>query len=163
MTEKEFEHIAQRMRPQLIEMASSFLGSEAQAEDVAQESLIRLWLLRKRVGDTAHDAEALLVRMTKNICVDTWRRQQLEKTLVSGSILAPNTQPMADDDNTRMLQIAISHLPPSEQRLFRMRQELDMDIQQIAATTGIHPRSVSAIISSARKNIIEQLKKGGIL
>lgn len=163
MTEKEFEHIAQRMRPQLIEMASSFLGSEAQAEDVAQESLIRLWLLRKRVGDTAHDAEALLVRMTKNICVDTWRRQQLEKTLVSGSILAPNTQPMADDDNTRMLQIAISHLPPSEQRLFRMRQELDMDIQQIAAITGIHPRSVSAIISSARKKIIEQLKKGGIL
>lgn len=162
MTEKEFEHIAQRMRSQLIKIGSSFFANEAQAEDAAQESLIRLWLLRDRVGDTTH-AEALLVRMTKNICVDTWRRQQLEKTLVSDSILAPNTQPMADDDNTRMLQIAISHLPPSEQRLFRMRQELDMDIQQIAATTGIHPRSVSAIISNARKNIIEQLKKGGIL
>ena len=163
MTEQEFEYTAQRMRPQLIEMAYSFFDNEAQAEDAAQESLIRLWLLRDRVGNTTDNAEALLVRMMKNVCISMWRKQQLERTLVSDPISTTNVQPMADDDNTRMLQIAISHLPYSEQQLFRMRQELDMGIQQIAAITGIHPRSVSVILSSARKKIIEQLKKGGIL
>lgn len=162
MKEIEFEHIAQRMRPQLKEIGCSFFDNEAQAEDVAQEALVRLWLLRDRIGESDH-VEALLVRMTKNICVSQWREQQQQVKLRSGNVLTTAVHPMADDDNTRMLQLAISHLKPSEQRLFRMRQELGMDVSQIAATTGIHPRSVSAIISNARKNIIEQLKKGGIL
>ena len=162
MTEMEFEHTAQRMRPQVIKVGHSFFGNEAQAEDVAQEALVRLWLMRDRVNDIAH-AEALLVRMAKNICVNLWREQQAQVRTITDSVLAPDAQPMADDDNARMLQLAISRLPASEQRLFRMRQELDMDVQQIAATTGIHPGSVRVIISNARKNIIKQLKKGGIL
>ena len=162
MTELEFEHTAQRMRPRLIEMGHSFFGNEAQAEDVAQEALVRLWLLRDRLGD-AVQTEALLVRMTKNICISQCRKQKRQMALLSGDIPYTDVHPMAEDDNIRMLQRAISLLPPSEQRLFRMRQELDMEVPQIAAATGIHPRSVSVIISNARKKIIEQLKKGGIL
>ena len=160
MTEQEFEHIALQMRPRLIALGRSFFDHDALAEDVAQEALIRLWLVRNEFEGSA---EALLVRMAKNICVSQWRKEQQQSSIVADSALAPDAQPMADDDNARMLQLAISRLPTSEQRLFRMRQELDMDVQQIAATTGIHPRSVSAIISNARKNIIEQLKRGGIL
>ena len=145
-----------------MEVGRSFFGDEASAEDVVQEALARLWLLRDRV-DAVAKAEALLLRMTKNICVSLWREQRQQAAAVERRVLAADVQPMADDDNVRMLQLAISRLTPSEQKLFRMRQELDMDIPQIAATTGIHPRSVSVIISNARKNIIEQLKKGGIL
>ena len=162
MTEKDFEHTAQRIRPRLIELGRSFFGSEAQAEDAAQEALVRLWVLRDKVKDSTY-AESLLVRMMKNICVSMWREHQKQTNLQTDSILDSEIQPMENDENTRMLQLAISNLPPSEQRLFRMRQELEMDIQQIAATTGILPRSVSVIISNARRKIIEQLKKGGIL
>ena len=162
MTEKEFEQTAQRMRPRLIEVGRSFFGGMAQAEDVAQEALVRLWLLRDRIADVSH-AEALLVRMTKNVCIGLCREQRQQVAYLDGCALATNVEPMADDENVRMLQLAISRLTSSEQRLFRMRQDLGMDIPQIAATTGIHPRSVSTIISNARKNIIEQLKKGGIL
>ena len=162
MTEQEFEQTARQMRPRLIELGRSFLGDEGQAEDIVQEALVRLWLLRDRV-DTVMRAEALLRRMTKNLCVSLWRERRQQATDTDGSVLAADVQPMADDENTRALQLAISQLAPSEQRLFRMRQELDMDIPQIAATTGIHPRSVSVIISNARRNIIKQLKKGGIL
>ena len=162
MTELEFEHTAQRMRSRLIEMGHSFFGNEAQAEDVAQEALVRLWLMRGKV-DGVTQAEALLVRMTKNICISQWRKQEQQVAALTDNIADTDVHPMADDDNIRMLQLAISLLPSSEQRLFRMRQELDMDIPQIAAATGIHPRSVSAIISNARKKIIEHLKKGGIL
>lgn len=162
MTEQEFEHTAQRMRPRLLEVGRSFFGSEAQAEDAVQEALVRLWLLRNKVDDMSH-AEALLVRMVKNVCVGMWREHRRQKSLRNDCMLATSVQPMADDDNVRVLQQIVSRLQPSEQRLFRMRQELNMDIPQIAATTGIHPRSVSVIISNARKKIIEQLKKGGIL
>ena len=162
MSEKEFEQTAQRMRPRLIEVGRSFFGNDAQAEDATQEALERLWLLRDRIVNVSH-AEALLVRMTKNICVSLWREQRQQVAGTDGHTPATIIEPMADDENGRMLQLAISRLAPSERRLFLMRQDLGMDIPQIAATTGILPRSVSVIISNARKNIIEQLKKGGIL
>ena len=78
-------------------------------------------------------------------------------------VLAEEHLPMSDDDNNRMLQQAIATLAPTEQRLFRMRHELEMDIPQIAAATGLLPRSISAIVSGARRKILEQLKKGGML
>ena len=162
MTEKEFEQTAQRMRPRLIKVGRSFFGSEALAEDAAQEALIRLWLLRDRVDNVGY-AEALLVRMMKNVCIALWREQRHQMVSMDGHALTTVVEPMAEDENGRMLQLAISRLTPSERQLFLMRQDLGMDIPQIAATTGILPLSVSVIISNARKNIIEQLKKGGIL
>ena len=73
MTTEEYEQTAQRMRPRLTALGRTFFGDAAQADDAAQEALVRLWLLRDRVNDVRH-AEALLVRMTKNICVSEWRR-----------------------------------------------------------------------------------------
>jgi RNA polymerase sigma factor (sigma-70 family) len=102
--------------------------------------------------------------MTKNICVSEWRRANRQQPLAAThNVMTEEAQPMADDDNLRQLQQAISRLPQSEQRLFRMRHELGMDIGQIAAATGLQPRSVSAVISKARRTIIEQLKQGGII
>jgi len=163
MTTEEYEQTAQRMRPRLTELGRTFFSNAAQADDAAQEALVRLWLLRDRVADVGH-AEALLVRMTKNICVSEWRRTNKQQPLTeTHNVMTEEAQPMADDDNLRQLQQAIGRLPQSEQRLFRMRHELGMDIQQIAAATGLQPRSVSAVISKARRTIIEQLKQGGII
>ena len=166
MTTQEYEEIARRMRPRLMKLGRQFFQDDESAADAVQEALLRLWLLRCRVEDEC-DAEALLVRMTKNVCVDEWRRQRLQHPAADtrhlSGVLAEELQPMADDDNQRLLQLAIRTLSPQEQRLFRMRHELAMDVPQIAAATGLLPRSVSAVVSTARRKIVEQLKKGGIL
>ena len=165
MTTQEYEEIAHKMRPRLMQLGLSFFQDEEQAADAVQEALLRLWLLRERVNDTSH-AKALLVKMTKNVCVSEWRHQQRQGMLTIerlGFVLTEEMQPMAEDDNVRLLQQAIATLSPIEQRLFRMRHELGMDVAQIAATTGLLPRSVSTIINKTHHKIVEQLKKGGIL
>ena len=148
-----------------MKLGYSFFSDQEMAADAAQEALLRFWLLREQVADSSH-AEALLVRITKNVCVSEWRRKQkmgFLPTLETGNILAEEMQPMADDDNARLLASAIQSLTPTEQQLFRMRHELEMDIPQISAVTGLLPRSVSQVVSVARRKIIEKLKKGGIL
>ena len=165
MTTQEYEEIARRMRPQLMKLGQSFFPDEELAADAVQEALLRLWLLRERVGDNNY-AEALLLRMTKNVCVSEWRRQQKLNFISSDrlcGILSEEVAPMADDDCQQLLQSAIRSLSPQERRLFRMRHELAMDVPQIAAATGMMTRSVSAVVSTARRKIIEQLKKGGFL
>ena len=154
--------MAHRMRPRLMQLGRSFFHDEELAEDAVQEALLRLWLLKEKVGAS----EALLVRLMKNVCVSEWRRRQKHGAIsveVMGGVLSEEAQPMADDDNQRMLQQAIRTLSPQERRLFRMRHELGMDVPQIAAATGMLTRSVSHVISVARHKIVEQLKKGGIL
>ena len=175
--------MAHRMRPRLMKLGRSFFHDEELAEDAVQEALLRLWLLRDRVvgnasgrcsdtdgtlGSVPHysSTEALLLRLMKNVCVSEWRRRQKHGGMsveVIGGVLSEETQPMADDDNQRMLQQAILSLSPQERRLFRMRHELGMDVPKIAAATGMLTRSVSHVISVARRKIVEQLKKGGIL
>lgn len=165
MTTIEYEEIAQRMRPRLVKLGGSFFQDDELAADAVQEALLRLWLLRERVSDEDY-AQALLIRMTKNVCVSEWRRRQKHSVMSieeSNRILSDEGQPMADDDNLRLLQEAIRTLSPQEQQLFRMRQEIGMDIPQIAVVTGLLPRSVSHVVSVARSKIVEQLKRQGIL
>ena len=65
ITEKEYEEIARRLRPRLRAVGRQLLGTDAEGEDVAQEALLRLWLLRHRMADVGH-AEALLLTMARN-------------------------------------------------------------------------------------------------
>ena len=114
MTTIEYEEIVQRMRPRLVKLGGTFFRDDEQAADAVQEALLRLWLLRERVNDEDY-AEALLIRMTKNVCVSEWRRRQKHGVMSieeSSRILSDEGQPMADDDNQRLLQAAIRTLSP---------------------------------------------------
>lgn len=173
MTTEEFEHIAVTLRPKLFRVAHSFFSDDGIAEDVVQETLMRLWLVRDRTDGTS-GATALAVRMAKNICVSEWRKRKLRATTgLSAAITASDTRQgqtkphaesqMEESDNRRILQQAISRLTIPEQRLFRMRHEADMEIGQIAAATGIQPRSVSAMLSAARRKLLAMIKQGGAL
>lgn len=164
MDNHEFENIAHTLRPRLLDVGQQFFGRRDAAEDIAQETLMRLWLLREHI-DWQGGVEPLAVRMAKNLCVSEWRKRQLRQTA------PPQQEPVADETTTRRMEAsdeiaqlrrAVSRLKPAEQRLFRMRHELEMDLSEIAAVTGISPRSASAMLSTAKRKLLEILtKKGG--
>ena len=165
MTQQEFEHIAQQLRPKLLNIGRQFFNDGDYAEDIAQETLMRLWLLRERIEQQI-GIVPLAIRMAKNLCISEWRKQQVR---MAGSELQ---EQMADETINRkieaneaiaQLRLALLQLTPAEQRLFRMRHELEMDIAEISSVTGISPRSVSAMLSTAKRKLIEILtQKGGI-
>ena len=166
MTQQEYEHIVPELRPCLKGIGLQFFGDEETAEDIAQETLMRLWMLRDHIAPQA-DIEPLAVRMAKNLCVSEWRKQKVRR----GNTL--QAEPTTHEDiqldvelkeEIARLRQAIRLLKPAEQRLFRMRHEAEMDIRQIAAATGIGARSVSAMLSTAKRKLLEILNsKGGLL
>ena len=165
MTRQAFEHIAPQLRPRLKDIAQRFFGDEDKAEDIAQETLMRLWLLRDRIAPQA-DIGPLAVRMAKNLCVSEWRKQQVRQgqavqvEFVAHCDIQRDVELKEDIDRLRQ---AVNQLKPAEQRLFRMRYEAEMDIGQIAAATGVGERSVSAMLSTAKRKLQEILtQKGGL-
>ena len=166
MTQQEYEHIVPELRPRLKDIGRQFFGDEEMAEDIAQETLMRLWLLRERIASLT-DIKPLAVRMAKNLCVSEWRKQKVRQgnALHAEFPAHEDTQHnMELKDEIARLRQAVSQLKPAEQRLFRMRHEAEMDIQQISAVTGIGVRSVSAMLSTAKRKLSEILNtKGGLL
>lgn len=163
MTQQEFESIAPLLRPRLLEVGRRFFGSDLAAEDIAQETLMRLWLLRERI-DPRTGMEALAIRIAKNLCVSEWRKGNVRKSTIL------QQEPHSEDVTIRQLEAredierlrtAIQRLSPTEQRLFRMRHELEMDIGQIAAATGATPRSISAMLSTAKRKLLDLLNPKG--
>ena len=162
MTEEQYITHVDSLRPLLLRVGREFFRNEEEAEDISQETLLRLWLLRDRLPE-GNELRALALRIARNVCVSQWRRQQLRRH--AGLPMADATQPAVNDDsmenaeNNRLLQEALAHLSPSERRLFRLRQERELSLPLVASLTGMHPRSISAKLSAARRKIFEYIKR----
>lgn len=164
MTAREFEHIAQILRPQMMRVAWDFFRQTEEAEDVVQEVLMRLWI-RMEKGELVNiNLPALAIKATKNLCVSTWRKQKLRRAEQLNEDLYHFSNEIADsalltEEEIKRFDDAISQLPRSEQRLLRMKQKTDLSSDEIADITGIPVRSVRTIISSARRNLLKLLKQ----
>jgi RNA polymerase sigma factor (sigma-70 family) len=66
--------------------------------------------------------------------------------------------PLLQGEQRAALENAIQQLPPSEQRLIRMKGD-DLNIDEISEQTGIPKRSVSAMLSTARKRLMNILNR----
>ena len=49
MTTEEFQQQAERLRYQLVSIAKRYLGNTDEAEDIAQDAMIKLWLMRDKL------------------------------------------------------------------------------------------------------------------
>lgn len=164
MTAREFEHIAQMLRPQMMRVAWDFFRQTEEAEDVVQEVLMQLWIKMDKGELVNINLPALAIKATKNLCVSTWRKQKLRRAEQLNEDLCHFSSERADtalitEEEMKILEEAISRLPRSEQRLLRMKQKTDLSSDEIAAIIGIPIRSVRSIISSARHNLLKLLKQ----
>ncbi len=164
MTASAIDHMVSELRPHLTKVGRNFFNDADKAEDVAQEVLMRLWVAREKITAT-DNLHPLATRIAKNVCISIWRHERHTLTKEydkekENIATAPDTE-MEDRDNAQLLRQAMERLTKGERRLMAMRNEEGMEIDRIAAVTGITPRSASVILSRARKKIIELLKKGG--
>lgn len=160
MTKEAYIELADKQRMQLSRLATSFLHDTDAAEDVVQESLLRLWLMRERI-ETPQDFSALAVRITKNVCISLWRQQQKQQKVSLDALTSLESSHQAADieehECQQLLQQALAELAPAERRIFQLWQQ-DLSIQEIATITGAQPRTVSSTLSLARRKLYSKLK-----
>ena len=159
MTQTEFERTLLGMRPKMMRIATDFFHNEEDAEDIVQEVYVRMI---KRGWQQGDELENLLIRATKNLCVSVWRRQKLRETEQLEGIKEPEACHSADtsliqQERQESLEVAILRLPPSEQRLIRMKGE-ELSLDEISIQTGIPKRTVSVMLSTARKRLLNILE-----
>ena len=164
MTEQEFAYLSDRIRSKLIALARRFnraSGCDADAEDIAQDALVTLWLLAKK-GYPIRDAEALAVKITKTCCVERYRRQHIrfepmEDLSIASSISTSSGTEEMDLETIR--GIVQRGLTESQRKLLVLRHDDGLSLDEIAAATGRPKSSIKVALSTARKHMLERFKK----
>lgn len=158
MTTEEFECEVGQLRPMLVVVAERMLGDNGMAEDVAQETLAKLWVMR----DGLQTPLAALARVVvRNLCVDSMRRRRA--VTVSLSSERQNVEEMtADNDPFVRVMKVIDRLPAAQQIALRLHHIDGMTTADIARLTGASEAAVRKTLSRARmavrKHYLEDLE-----
>lgn len=165
MDKTTFEQTAARLRPLILRIGRDFFGSADDAEDVAQETLLRLWQYCQRL-DEGRNMEALAARVAKNCCVDMQRRSRIdtvregeEVLVLSPALMSSPHEELEQKEGVEALDEAVNQLQARERQLFEMRQQEGLSTEEIAQQTGIPKASVQSMIAMARKKVFNEMKR----
>lgn len=164
MTRTEFEHISGKMRDRLVALARRFTKAvelSGMEEDIVQEALSSLWQLSEQ-GYRIRNPEALAVKITKNLCVAHYRRCRIHTDGIGqrdfeGGFPAEERTDRADIAGIRSRLYA--GLTSTQRMYMQMRNEGGLTLDEIAARTGKPKSSIKTTISTARRQLLEKLKK----
>lgn len=158
-----FDELMQRYQRQLLVIAYRILGNWQDAEDLAQEALLKAYL---RLGDLANPAALgpWLRRLTVNACLDALARRQRRPSTVSLS--APDEQDAAgperllavasaEDDAIRAeewrdFQALLLRLEPGAREALLLRELYGYSYVEIAAMLDLGLSAVKMRVHRAR-------------
>lgn len=131
------------------------------AEDIAQETLIRLWSMREDL-ERFKSMVALAGVVARRLCIDRFRRRTEEGEALTGEI--PSTLIAADarleeEDNERWLAQKLKTLPSTEYQVLHLRQVEGRSKEEIARLLGIEVRSVATLLARARQRLLNEIRK----
>lgn len=161
MTDKEFTDIATELRMLALRKGQSYPLDSDEAEDIAQETMLRLWALRGKVKSAAH-ARGLAVCIAAHQSVDKLRSKR------TVSLCSPCQEPSEDSTpdttleekaNEEWLEGELRKLPSTEYQVLHLRQVERKGTEEIAAILGVTPQSVATLLSRARRRLMEEIRK----
>ena len=161
MEEKEFIHIAKELRERAYVASQRMGADDAQAEDVAQEVMLRLWQMHeslevKRLGNMASI-------MARNLTIDQQRSVHavsIEEEHVSRFVdTSEPMQRLEESENEEWLRQKLKQLPRTQQTILHLRQVERLTHREIAERLGLQETSISTLLARARKSLLEEIKK----
>lgn len=157
MEQKEFEIEVGRIRPRLHREAMRYVSDAADAEDIAQEVVLKLWVMHDRLEEY-RSTETLAVVMARRLGLNRLRRATVPLADVGQADTATDRTPEASlierEDEERVARL-MDALPDAQQTVLRMRHTEGMEVSQIARLTGSTPEAVRQNLSRARRNIMK--------
>ncbi|MWC00020.1 RNA polymerase sigma factor SigJ [Agromyces seonyuensis] len=149
------------------DVAYRVLGSVADAEDVTQETYLRL-LAREADADAAplDEPRAWLITVASRLAIDRLRAHEhsrrayvgpwLPEPIVADERTLPEDRVTLDDSVRMALLVVLEQLSPAERTAFLLHDVFDLDFERVADVLGVNPGAARQSASRARKRIAAQ-------
>src|SRR5690348_14947486 len=150
-----FRLLAGRHLGSIIALAAYILGSRSDAEDVAQDALLRIWVNAPRWKPVAR-FRTWLTRIVVNLCIDRKRRPVWQPLETADEIAEP--APAADIqhqalESERQLATAISHLPPRQRAAIALTYSEGLSNAETADILDTSVSAVETMLSRAKATL----------
>lgn len=149
--------LTDRCLPGVLRQAWRILGDEAEAEDVAQEAMLRLWRQAEswRVGEAR--ISTWLYRVTHNLCIDRIRRRRAT-TAIEDVAEPPDPAPavldrLANSQESRALVRAILALPDRQRQALVLRHFEGLSNPEIGERLDCSVEAVESLLARARRQL----------
>ncbi len=161
---RELERLLAENAPLAYRVALGVLRNPAEAEDVAQEALIRAYRKFDRLRD-ARRFRSWLVRVAFRLALDrsrSSRRRELRETLWARPELRPPTQSVEEIAAARQfeerLARALEELPDRLRLVILLTAIEGHSMQEVAALLAVPTGTVKSRLFKARKYLAEKLR-----
>jgi RNA polymerase sigma-70 factor (ECF subfamily) len=154
----------------LFRVAYSLLRSHAEAEDVVQDTFLRV-LQRPASLPDIRDHRVWLVRIAWNLALDRLRRRktrpadsEFADSQFVDSLIAPGTPADRAFEDVRHVQAVlceIERLPALERQVLLLTSLEELETAEIAVITSRSEAAVRSILFRARTRLRERLEKAG--
>ena len=131
MTQEELRNEVLRVRPKMVAQAHRYLPG-MEAEDIVQDALLKMCLLRQQLRAPIDTFASVLVR---NLSLNYLRKMQKR------------------DTTTEQLMRIVESLPPRQQTIIRLHDMEGMNYREISLLTGMPETALRKSVSRIRLNI----------
>ena len=150
-----------RLAPRAYKQAYRMLGVQADAEDVAQEAMMRVWKIAPEWRSGEAKVTTWLYRVVANLCLDRLRKVQSTSLDAIDEPIDPS--PSAADDmqsNARLdaLQAALIALPERQRQAMVLRHIEELANPEIADVMEISVEAVESLTSRGKRALTQILK-----
>lgn len=162
--------LTMRLAPRVFAYAMRILGERAEAEDVTQESLLRLWRIAPDWRQGEAQVTTWLYRVTTNLATDRLRARKRRQTETLDDVPEPDDgQPSAvasliDAGRMEALQTALDSLPDRQRQAVVLRhiegltnpeiaQIMEIGVEAVESLTARGKRALAALLSGRKEEL----------
>lgn len=148
--------LAYRQTPMVLALAMRLLRDQSEAEDVAQEALMRLWKQAPKWRQGEAKVSTWLYRVAHNLCIDRLRRRPMddlenlpepqdERPSIEASLIA--------SDRAAALHQALAQLPERQREALHLRHLQELSNPEVAELMQISIEAVESLLSRGRRGL----------
>ncbi|MEM9550480.1 MAG: RNA polymerase sigma factor [Pseudomonadota bacterium] len=152
-----------RLAPVVYKVAMRMLNNRAEAEDVTQESLLRLWRMAPSWQPGKAQVSTWLYRVALNLCRDRMRRVRGGTVDIASIAEPPDDSPSVSDamltsSRNAALQGALATLPERQRQAVILRHIEEWPNPDIAAAMDISVEAVESLTARGKRALAAALK-----
>lgn len=164
--------LIERHKRSVLNIAYRYLGDGVGADDLAQETFIRVYQARKRYAPTARFS-TWLYRIVTNLCLSALRKERLRKafslegsleteegdfyTEKSDQVAGPPGERLEREELAGVVRRAIQKLPENQRIAVILNRYSGLGYQEVAGAMELSPMAVKSLLNRARNNLKEFL------
>lgn len=143
-----------RLAPRLFAFATRMTGDRAEAEDIVQEAMLRLWRIAAQWRTGEAKVSTWLYRVTANLCTDRLRRR---RSVALDTVAEPEDgrpgveAEMMAAERALALEAALARLPERQRQAVVLRHLDGLANPEIAEIMGVGVEAVESLTSRGKR------------